>query len=219
MSLSENLNNIKSKIYELDLTMLPEKTLDNIEFAIRKVVAENIEGDFLEAGVLRGGAVIFAYYILKELGSNKKVFAADSFEGLPKPNVEKYPQDLGDPHWRLPELRASLESVIDNFKLFGDIDKNVIFLRGWFRDTLTTPEIKKLSVLRLDGDMYESTWTTLEPLYPKLSSGGVCIIDDFGHVRAKQAVLDYREKFKITDEIKIIDETPGAYPSAYWIKS
>ena len=70
--------------------------------------------------------------------------------------------------------------------------------------------------MRLDGDMYESTIQAIEPLYPKLSPGGFCIIDDFGsHAsQAGQAVHDYRAEHGITDEIVQIDEF-----GAYWRKS
>ena len=214
-----NLSYIRNTILKKELTLLPPKTLDNIKFCITEVVNNNIEGDFIETGVWRGGAVIYAYHVLKGFNSKKKVYVADSFSGLPKPNIRDYPQDMGDPHWKIEKLKVSLEEVKNNFKLFGDIDKNVIFLKGWFKNTLYTNDIKKLSVLRLDGDMYESTWQALDALYPKLSVGGYCIIDDFGHIRAKKATLDYRQKYEIEDEIVLIDKTPGAYPSIYWKKT
>ena len=213
-----NLEFIKNKILESKMTLLPILTLENIEFCIREVIKNNIEGDFLEAGVWKGGAVIYAYHVLKELNSNRKVYVADSFKGLPKPDVNNYPADKDDPHWAIEELRISKDEVIKNFDLFGGLDENVIFLEGWFKDTLYNDSIGKLSVIRLDGDMYESTWQSLDALYPKLSLGGYCIIDDFGHLRAKKAVYDYREKYNIHEEIVIIDKTPGAYPSAYWKK-
>jgi len=214
-----NLSYIRNTILKKELTLLPPKTLDNIKFCITEVVNNNIEGDFIETGVWRGGAVIYAYHVLKGFNSKKKVYVADSFSGLPKPNIRDYPQDMGDPHWKIEKLKVGLEEVESNFKLFGDIDENVIFLKGWFKNTLYTNDIKKLSVLRLDGDMYESTWQALDALYPKLSVGGYCIIDDFGHIRAKKATLDYRQKYEIEDEIVLIDKTPGAYPSIYWKKT
>ena len=214
-----NLSYIKNTILEKELTLLPPKTLDNIKFCITEVINNNIEGDFIETGVWRGGAVIYAYHVLKEFNSKRKIYVADSFSGLPKPNIRDYPQDMGDPHWKIEKLKISLEEVKSNFKLFGDIDENIIFLKGWFKNTLYTNDIKKLSVLRLDGDMYESTWQALDALYPKLSVSGYCIIDDFGHVRAKKATLDYRQKYEIEDEIVLIDKTSGAYPSIYWKKT
>lgn len=214
----ENLIKLRDALIKLELTLLPPKVLDNIEFCIRNVVQDGIDGDFIETGVWRGGAVIYAYHILKSLGSNKKVYVADSFEGLPAPDTSNYPMDAGDHHWTLDWLKVDLETVKENFNLFGGYDDNVIFVKGWFKDTLPRIGIEKLSVLRLDGDMYESTMDSLNNLYDKLSSGGYCIIDDFGHVRCIQAVLDFRQARGITEEMIIIDTAPGAYPSMYWRK-
>ena len=220
-----DLNNIKNRIKGLSLTLLCDECLNNIEYCIRNAVENNIDGDFIETGVWKGGAVIYAYHILKELHSNKKVYCADSFEGLPMPDVGKYPTDNGDSHWSLTYLKVDLETVKNNFKMFGEIGDNVIFLKGWFKDTLPNCNIEKLSVLRLDGDMYESTWEALEALYPKLSIGGFCIIDDFGLRRCHAAVLDYRNKFDITEEyISVMDNkeyilgTRKDVPPVYWVK-
>lgn len=227
-----NLDEIKKKIigdgntvtWDVDnpnyaYTMLPVETLNNIEYSINECVKNGVEGDFVETGVWRGGGCILAHQVLKKLNQNRKVYVYDSFEGLPKPDASKYPVDRGDNHWTIPHLAVSLEEVKNNFKAFGELDDNVVFVKGFFKDTMPTNEIDKISVLRLDGDMYESTIDVLEHLYPKLSKGGYCIIDDFGHKGAKAATMDYRNKHNITDEIVIIDPTPGAYPSSYWVKS
>ena len=74
--------------------------------------------------------------------------------------------------------------------------------------------IEKLSIMRLDGDMYESTMDGLKNLYPKLSPGGFIIIDDWGVIKGcKQAVLDYRQDHGITEAIKEID-----WSGIYWRK-
>jgi len=84
----------------------------------------------------------------------------------------------------------------------------VRFLKGWFRDTLPAAPIERLAVLRLDGDMYQSTMDTLVNLYPKVSQGGYVIVDDYGAIPAcRQAVNDYRAANGITEEIRDIDWT------------
>ena len=93
------------------------------------------------------------------------------------------------------------------------LDDQVIFLEGWFKDTLPNAPIEKLSILRLDGDMYGSTIEALEALYPKLSAGGYCIIDGYALSGCKAAVNDYRVKHKIKSNIKEIDWT-----GIYWKK-
>jgi len=164
------------------------------------------------------GQLFWPYNLYKIMNQKRKVYVYDSFEGLPKPNAEKYPFDLNDNHWTLKDLAVSLEEVKENFKLFSDIDDSVIFVKGWFRDTMPINEIEKISILRLDGDMYESTIDVLDYLYPKLSIGGFCIIDDFAHKGANAAVMDYI-KHNITDEIITIDSSGKSYPSSYWIKN
>jgi predicted O-methyltransferase YrrM len=79
----------------------------------------------------------------------------------------------------VPFLAVSREDVERNFAKYGLLDDRVVFLQGWFKDTLPSAPIGKIALLRLDGDMYESTMDALQNLYPKLSPGGYCIIDDF----------------------------------------
>jgi O-methyltransferase len=201
-------------------TMVTWYGIDNLAQCLEDVIQNNIEGDFIETGVWRGGLCILAKYIFDYHKQNRKVFVADSFEGLPKPDVTNYPKDEGDTNYKLndtyPFLAVSLETVQDNFRKFNLLDDNVIFLKGWFRDTLPTAPIEKLCVLRLDGDMYEATINALDNLYPKLSIGGYCIIDDFQHPRCIEATTDYRTKWNITEEI-IYSDNPKESP-VYWKK-
>lgn len=95
-----------------------------------------------------------------------------------------------------------VELVKHNFRRYGLLDDQVEFLVGWFKDTLPTAPIDRLAVLRLDGDMYESTRQAIEALYPRLSVGGYCIVDDYGDIPGcPQAIHDYRQANGITDEI------------------
>lgn len=196
-------------------TMIGLKRLNNIEFCFHKVIENKVEGDFIETGVWRGGSTIFMQALIKEYEINgRNVWVADSFEGLPKPNEEKYTHDKGDKHYKRKDLGISLDTVKNNFAKYNLLDDNVKFLKGWFKDTLHIAPIKKLAILRLDGDMYESTMDAFNALYDKLSIGGFLIIDDWGAVKAcKQAVLDFRNEHNITEEIKEIDWT-----GAYWRK-
>jgi len=196
-------------------TMIGLKRLNNIENCINKIVKDDIQGDLIETGVWRGGASIFMKALLKINNvTDKVVWVADSFEGLPEPNDEKYNADRGDILYTMQELAISLEIVKNNFEKYDLLDDQVKFLKGWFKDTLPSAPIQKLSLIRLDGDMYESTMDGLVNLYPKLSEGGFIIIDDWGAIEAcKQAVVDYRDKYGITDEIRKVDWT-----GVYWRK-
>ena len=153
-------------------------------------------------------------YLLKENKiTDRIIWVADSFEGLPRPN-KNYTSDIGDKHYSYKQLKVSIEEVKSNFDKYNLLDNQVKFLKGWFKDTLPVAPINKLAVLRLDGDMYESTTDCLENLYPKLSVGGYLIIDDWGALPStKQAVIDYREKNEITEKIIPVDWT-----GAFWKK-
>jgi O-methyltransferase len=172
------------------------------------VLAEGVPGDLVETGVWRGGTTIFMRAILKVHGvDDRTVWVADSFAGLPRPNAVRYPRDEGDKLHTFPHLAVSLERVRENFRRYGLLDEQVRFLEGWFRDTLP--------VLRLDGDLYESTMQALECLYDKLSVGGYVIIDDYGNVAGcRQAVHDFRTARALKDPIRPID-----WAGAYWRRS
>jgi hypothetical protein len=197
------------------LTMIGLKRLDNVQFVVEEVIAQGIPGDLIETGAWRGGACIFMRAILKAHGvSDRNVWVADSFEGVPAPNTEKYPADAIVTLHKVKYLAVSLETVKTNFERHGLLDDQVKFLKGWFKDTLPLAPIKKLAVLRLDGDLYESTMDALVNLYPKLSSGGYIIVDDYSAIPpCAKAVEDYRKKHGITEPIIKID-----WAGVYWQK-
>ena len=145
--------------------------------------------------------------------NDRRVLVADSFEGLPKPESEMYPADEGDKHHTQAFLAVSQDEVERNFRKYGLLDDKVVFLKGWFKDTLPRAPIEKLAILRLDGDMYGSTMDALNNLYPKLSKGGFCIIDDYALRGCREAVNNFRKHQKIHAEMREIDWT-----GSYWRK-
>lgn len=199
-------------------TMIGMKRLDNIHACMKQIIKKRIPGDFVETGVWRGGATILMRAILKAYDvRDRSVWVCDSFEGLPPVNTEKYPADalLADMNLHnISYLAVSLEQVQQNFAKYGLLDKQVIFLKGFFCDTLPTAPINKIALLRLDGDLYESTMDALVNLYPKLSKGGFVIVDDFWMPACSQAILDYRKMHGINDEIQQID-----MQSVFWQKT
>lgn len=189
-------------------TMVGLARLDNVKRCVVDVLESNVPGDLLEAGVWRGGASIFMRAILEAYGDETRdVWLADSFQGLPKPNPDDYPADATDMHYVHPMLAVSLDDVKANFERYGLLDDRVRFLEGWFQDTLANAPVDRLAVLRLDGDMYESTWVTLEALYDKVSVGGYLIVDDYGLDQCRAAVDDFRRERGITDPIQTVDWT------------
>lgn len=189
-------------------TMIGMKRLNNLQYCAEEVLKNNIPGDFIETGVWRGGATIFMRAILKAYNdTTRKVWVADSFEGLPPPNPDLYPADKNLFLNIYPQLSISLEQVKANFEKYDLLDDQVVFLKGFFSKTLPKASIKEISLLRLDGDLYESTMDGLVNLYPKLSIGGYIIVDDYGVIPAcAKAVHDYRIKNHIDEPIIKIDK-------------
>ncbi|MFA6958631.1 MAG: TylF/MycF family methyltransferase [Thermoanaerobaculia bacterium] len=195
-------------------TMIGRKRLENIQYCVETVLSEGVVGDLIETGVWKGGACIFMRGILAAYGvGDRMVYVADSFQGLPEPNPDRFPADRESAWHSHGVLAISQADVENNFRRYGLLDDQVVFLKGWFKDTLPIAPIERLAVLRLDGDMYESTIDALSWLYPKLSVGGFCIVDDYSLPECRQAVADYRSANGITCEMVEIDWT-----GLYWRK-
>ncbi len=195
-------------------TMVGVRRLDNLQECVERVLADDVPGDLIEAGVWRGGASIFMKAVLTAGGdAERRIFLADSFRGLPPPDAESYPQDAGDKHHTHPYLAVGRDEVEANFAKYGLLDDRIVFLEGWFKDTLPAAPLERIAVMRVDGDMYESTMDALRHLYPKLSVGGFCVVDDYALRGCRQAVDDYRRQNRIEDEIVHIDWT-----GIYWRK-
>jgi hypothetical protein len=195
-------------------TMIGIPRLNNIQYCVEHVLRHNVPGDLIETGVWRGGATILMRGILKAHGvTNRVVWVADSFEGLPVADYTRYPRESNVDFHMMGELAVSLDEVRKNFERYDLLDDQVRFLKGWFSDTLPKAPIDRLAVMRLDGDMYESTMDALVNLYPKLSPGGFVIIDDYNAVQScNDAVDDFRKGAGIGAELSLI---PAA--GAFWM--
>jgi len=197
-------------------TMIGWKRIDNIAAILADVIQNGIEGDYIETGVWRGGASVFAKGVLSvmEQNSTRISYVCDSFRGLPPGDKKLHKNDAG---WDTTKyLEVPLEIVANNFMKFGLMDPNVVFAKGFFNETMPPLSrlIKKLSVMRLDGDMYESTVDVLYHMYDKLSVGGYVIMDDWTGFPSEDACRDFFKVHGINPEIKKIDEK-----GAYWQKT
>jgi O-methyltransferase len=204
-----------SKVRPLIHLMMGEKRLNNIHDCLNKIIADNVPGDFLEAGVWKGGGTIFMRAFLAAHGiRDRLVWAADSFQGVPPPTLtEDKGFDLTAN--KLSFIAISEERVRGLFERYGLLDDQVKFLPGWFKDTLPTASVEKIALLRLDGDLYESTMDALVPLYDRVSPGGFIIVDDYNDIPpCKKAIDEFRARRGITDPIISIDWT-----GVYWRKS
>jgi O-methyltransferase len=197
------------------LTMVGVRRLNNVQECIERALADGVPGDLVETGVWRGGTAMFMRAVLKAHDvTDRVVYAADSFEGLPRADDERFPADAARHFEKFDFLSVSLETVQANFREYGLFDDQVRFVKGWFRDTMPTLAGHTWSLIRMDGDMYESTIVVLEHLYPGLSPGGFLIVDDYNGIEAcRKAVDDYRRDHGIREEIQRIDWT-----GVYWRK-
>ncbi|MDQ4067945.1 MAG: TylF/MycF family methyltransferase [Actinomycetota bacterium] len=190
-------------------TMVGLRRLENLRRCIVEILSDGVPGDLLEAGTWRGGAAIFMRAALEAYGDRSRtVWVADSFQGVPPPDAERYPADAGETFHSWPELAVPLRQVKANFDKYGLLDDRVRFLEGWFKHTLPVAPVEHLALLRVDGDLYESTMDALRPLYPKVSPGGFVVIDDYGCVPAcRQAVDEFRAENGIGEPMERIDWT------------
>jgi O-methyltransferase len=205
-----NLRNV-SETYH---TMIGHKRLDNIQSLLDLIVRDNVPGDLIETGVWRGGATIFMRGYLAARGiTDRRVWVADSFAGIPVPSAQQ-DQGLDFSAAVFPILAISRQAVEELFRRYELLDDQVEFLEGWFKDTLPTAPIERLALLRLDGDLYESTRDALTHLYHKLSPGGFVIVDDyFDFQPCRQAVDEFRENVGDQAALQRIDWT-----AVYWRK-
>jgi hypothetical protein len=199
-------------------TMSDISSLENLQACVEDVIRKGVPGDLIETGVWKGGLPILMRGVLKaHRVTNRVVWAADSFEGLPEADPRQHLDDaisylLSEP---LDRLRIPLEFVKATFAKYGLLDEQVVFLKGWFSETLPSAPIRKLAVMRLDGDWYDSTREALTHLYPKLSIGGYVIIDDYGMpFGCRKAVDEFRESLRIRDPLQAINRQ-----AVFWQKS
>lgn len=199
----------------LGVTMTGGARLDNVKSLLEDAFLHSISGDYIETGVWRGGSSIFARAVMRSYDEGHRMsYVCDSFQGLPPGDKHL---DASDGGWvGMPYLEVSAETVAENFRELGLLDPNVVFAKGFFNETMPplSSQIQNLVVMRLDGDMYESTVDVLYNLYGKLSVGGYVIIDDWFGFPAKTACEDFFRVHKFNPEIVPIDKT-----AVYWQKT
>jgi len=192
-------------------TMVGLARLANVRELTQAALADGVPGDLVETGVWRGGTAIYMRAVLAAAGdTGRTVVACDSFAGLPEADAERFPMDGPLRLHEHTALAVGLDRVRANFARYGLLDDQVRFVPGWFRDTLPklAIELDSIAVLRLDGDMYESTIDALTHLEPLVAPGGFVIVDDYGGIEAcRQAVTDHRAAHDITAEIHEVDWT------------
>jgi O-methyltransferase len=169
--------------------------------AVAYIERASIPGDIVECGVWRGGSSLMAGLTLDRLGATRRLWLYDTFEGMPPPGEEdahhagEHARDRLVPGERRPGARnewawAPLDDVRSTMALTRQAD--IEYVVGKVEETIPEQAPERIAILRLDTDWYESTAHELEHLWPRLSPGGVLIIDDYGHWQgARRAVDEY----------------------------
>jgi hypothetical protein len=196
------------------MTMIGMKRMQNIFECISIIMKNNTAGDFMECGIWRGGAVIFMRSLLDTYQDKDRiVWGADSFEGVPPDEMRLCDDDKGVVFGFKEYLGVPQSKVEENLRKYGFLNNRVKLIPGWFKDTLHNAPVRKLALLRLDGDLYESTMDELNALYHKVVPGGFVIVDDYGLKMCKKAVDEFRESQGIKSPLKSVDWT-----GVYWQK-
>jgi O-methyltransferase len=183
------------------LTMAGLKRLDDLQACVEAVVADGVEGDLVETGAWRGGASILMRATLDALGAtDRTVVVCDSFAGFPA-------DAAADGLDAVDFLVVPREEVEASFERLG-CREGVRFVEGLFEDTMPGLADGRWAIVRLDGDSYEATRTTLEALYPGLAVGGHLIVDDYGALdECRRAVDEFRARNGIEEPLEVVDWT------------
>lgn len=138
-----------------------------------QVLFYGVEGDFVELGCHAGQSAALLRKIMNDYDSDNTLHVYDSFAGLPELTAEDGNTTIYSKGWgTIPE-----EAVLSNFRQHN-LQAPVVHV-GFFEDTLPTGLPEKIAFAHLDGDLYESIKTSLEYVYPRLSKGAICLIDDY----------------------------------------
>jgi O-methyltransferase len=159
----------------------------------RSLIDQEIPGDFVECGVYAGAhcaVMANAFLSSHREDDRRKIHLFDSFEGLPA--ADERDQEIWAHHGaKTGEAACSLSDVKANMKRWGIPDSMLVYHPGWFEVTVPawrTGFPNRIALLRLDADLYSSTKTCLEYLYPLVVRGGWVIVDDWNLSGCRQAV-------------------------------
>jgi O-methyltransferase len=197
-----------------------EERLDNVAASVKYAVINGLAGDYVEAGVWRGGCSLFAAHAIKLFAPcgtayQPHVWMADSFKGFPEHREEDkalISLEEAKPIDKPGALSVGgVETVRELFEQYGMLEPGsppLHFLTGWFKDTLPTARVEAISVLRADGDLYSSTMDIFNALFHRVVPCGVVIIDDYGHwPQCKKAVVDFFTDMNYAPRLCAVDYT------------
>lgn len=178
-------------------------TLHNSYLRARAVIEAGVPGDLVECGIYAGSQCAAMALAVQELKSSRKVHCFDSFCGFPKASEKdddewrvrlgvgsaKEPSLPLDPAWGF-NLKQTVGAAEKRFLRWGFPLSMFVFHEGWFENTVPVWQ-GAIALLRIDADLYESTRICLEYLYPLVSPGGTCIMDDYALGGCRKAFDEY----------------------------
>jgi len=181
-------------------TMTSQARVVNLERAVNYLIDRSIPGDFVECGVGAGGSMMaIAYTLLARGVDDRRLLLYDTFAGMARPTDEDI-SVFGKPATRKWDRKNvdgectwhnfPLEQVKANMGRCAYPDTRVHFHKGLVQDTLPQNDSEAIALLRLDTNLYESTVTECRELIPKLSVGGVLIVDDYFRWLGQQKAVD-----------------------------
>jgi hypothetical protein len=211
-------------------TMTSLLRIDALRSAVEHIERNAIAGDVVECGVWRGGSMMAAGLTLMRLGATRRLWLYDTFEGMPPPSAVdrdfngRSAADLlaaETPETSLIWARSSLDDVKAGMGETGYASELISYVVGPVEETLPGIVPERIALLRIDTDWYSSTYHELVHLWPRLSPGGILIVDDFGHWDgARKAVEQYFSEIALSPFLHRIDQTgrlvikPGHLPAA-----
>jgi O-methyltransferase len=199
-----------AEVYERcrEYTLTPVKAMYAMYEAACHVTREDIPGDFVECGVWKGGSSMIAALTFARLNAaHRKMYLYDTFAGMP--DKDKRDEDSGSGPFQIAMgittfLRgghsgifyASVEEVKKNMESTGYPQELILLVRGLIENTVPGIAPEQIALLHLDSDLYQSTYHELAHLYPRLSRGGVLIIDDYENWKGSREATDqyFREQ-------------------------
>lgn len=200
LDLTSEEKDILDYVFKNQLTMTSRDNLASTILAARFIVKNNIEGDFVECGVWRGGHSIAAALTFSLYDANRKVYCFDTFAGMTEPSfLDKTFKSNSPALLKFKELNnpnhnswcySPLDQVRSNFLKAGIHPDKFILIEGDVVKTLPRFKSNKIAFLRLDTDWYESTKSELMHLWPLLTKFGILTIDDYGHWEGSKKAVD-----------------------------
>lgn len=175
----------------------------------RQALAELRWGDLAECGVYSGVHPMIMAYVCRALSERRMIWCFDSFQGVPKAGK----RDTGAAATKFARPGAfgcRLSRAAANIERSGAADQMICYVQGWYGETMPRVSVGRLALLRLDSDVYESTKTSLEHLYPRLLPGAVVIAHDWDFDGVRAAIREY-----LGGEPTVIGVRGGA-GTVYW---